>query len=72
MRLVTLARRHQVDLPDKNLAEPTLTNQRSVPGGGSEKFCQTAYEIPNETGTLDYKVFWEGWEPKVMITKVSN
>jgi len=57
---------------DKNLAEPTLSNQRSVPGGGSEKFCQTAYEIPNETGTLDYKVFWDGWEPKVMITKVSN
>ena len=57
---------------DKNLAEPTLTDQRSVPGGGSEKFCQTAYAIPNETGTLDYKVFWEGWEPKVMITKVSN
>jgi hypothetical protein len=57
---------------DKNLAEPTLTNQRSVPGGSSEKFCQTAYEIPDEKGTLDYKVFWDGWEPKVMITKVSN
>jgi hypothetical protein len=58
---------------DKNLPEPTLTGATGVSSGASsEKACQARYEIPNESGTLDYKVFWEGWEPKVMITKVSN
>ena len=57
---------------DKNLPEPTLTDAQTITGDRSEKTCQTAYEIPNEKGTLDYKVFWDGWNAKVMITKVTN
>ncbi len=57
---------------DKNLPEPTLTDAQTVTADRSEKTCQTAYEIPNEKGTLDYRVFWDGWSAKVMITKVSN
>jgi hypothetical protein len=57
---------------DKKLPEPTLTDATGLSSSGSEKACKASYEIPNEKGTLDYKVFWDGWEPKVMITKVSN
>jgi hypothetical protein len=56
---------------DKNLPEPTLTGVKSVSDARGEKTCATAYEIPNEKGTLDYKVFWVGWTAKVMITKVN-
>jgi hypothetical protein len=56
---------------DKNLPQPTLTGVKSAGEGDKEKLCQAAYEIPNEKGTLDYKVFWEGWTAKVMITKVN-
>jgi hypothetical protein len=57
---------------DKKLPEPTLTGVSGISNSSSEKTCQASYEIPNENGTLDYKVFWDGWEPKVMITKVNN
>lgn len=55
---------------DKNLPEPTLSGVKSTGDAGAEKTCEAAYEIPNEKGTLDYKVFWESWSAKVMITKV--
>ena len=57
---------------DKNLPDPTLTGAQTVTSERSEKTCHTAYEIPNEKGTLDYRVFWDGWSAKVMITKVSQ
>ena len=57
---------------DKNLPEPTLTDPKSLTSTSSEKTCETAYEIPNEKGTLDYRVFWDGWDAKVMITKVNQ
>lgn len=57
---------------DKNLPEPTLTGAKTVADQSQEKTCQAAYEIPNEKGTLDYRVYWEGWTVKVMITKVSS
>jgi hypothetical protein len=57
---------------DKDLPEPTLTDAKSLTSTSSEKTCATAYEIPNEKGTLDYRVFWDGWDAKVMITKVNQ
>jgi hypothetical protein len=57
---------------DKKLPDPTLSDAKTVTSERSEKTCQTSYEIPNEKGTLDYRVFWDGWSAKVMITKVSN
>jgi hypothetical protein len=57
---------------DKNLPEPTLTAAKGLTSASAEKTCQASYEIPNEKGTLDYKVFWEGWNVKVMITKVNT
>jgi hypothetical protein len=61
---------------DKNLPEPTLTDAKSVTSTSAEKTCTASYEIPidkgTEKGTLDYKVFWDGWSVKVMITKVNT
>jgi hypothetical protein len=57
---------------DKNIPEPTLTDPKGMTSTSSEKTCEASYEIPNEKGTLDYRVFWDGWEAKVMITKVTN
>jgi hypothetical protein len=57
---------------DKNIPEPTLTSARGLTSTSSEKTCETNYEIPNEKGMLEYKVFWEGWSVKVMITKVNS
>lgn len=56
---------------DKEIAEPTLTSAKGLTNSSSEKTCTTDYEIPNEKGTLEYRVFWDGWDPKVMITKVN-
>jgi hypothetical protein len=56
---------------DKNIGEPTLTGAKGVTSTSSEKTCQTDYEIPNEKGVLEYRVFWDGWDAKVMITKVN-
>jgi hypothetical protein len=62
---------------DKNLPPPTLTDAKAATGeaatgeAGNEKLCMAHYEIPDEKGTLNYKVFWEGWTAKVMITKVN-
>ena len=57
---------------DKNLPEPTLTGAKGLTSTSAEKTCEAAYEIPNEKGTLLYKVFWDGWSAKVMITKVNQ
>ena len=56
---------------EKDIAEPTLSGASGVGSSSAEKTCTIAYEIPNEKGTLDYRVFWDGWEAKVMITKVN-
>ena len=56
---------------DKNLPPPTLTDAKAAGEAGNEKLCTAHYELPNEKGMLDYKVFWEGWTAKVMITKVN-
>lgn len=54
---------------DKKVPEPTLTNARSVDGASGEKTCQADYDLPTEKGVLSYRVFWDGWSGKVMITK---
>ena len=62
---------------DKKVPEPTLTGAKGLTSTSAEKTCQTNYELKQdngntEKGTLDYKVFWEGWSVKVMITKVDT
>ncbi|MEA2917517.1 MAG: hypothetical protein QOJ15_9598 [Bradyrhizobium sp.] len=57
---------------DKNLPPPTLTDAKAAAGeAANEKLCTANYELPNEKGVLDYKVFWEGRSATVMITKVN-
>ena len=56
---------------DKEIGEPTLSGAKGLTTSSSEKTCATDYEIPNEKGTLEYRVCWDGWDPKVMITKVN-
>lgn len=57
---------------EKELPEPTLTAAKDVGGTSDEKTCSVSYELPNEKGTLDYRVFWDGSNAKVMITKVNS
>lgn len=54
---------------DKNLPEPTLTDAKIAGGPSNENNCEAAYAMPNEKGALSYRVFWDGWSAKVMITK---
>jgi len=55
---------------DKNLPDPTLTGAKETGSTKDDKTCETAYAIPNEKGALDYRVYWEGKDVKVLITKV--
>ncbi len=55
---------------EKNLPEPKLADAKQSTSTSDEKTCEVAYEIPNEKGMLDYRIYWEGKETKVMITKV--
>jgi hypothetical protein len=57
---------------DKNLPEPTLTDAKVVGGPSSENTCQASYALPSEKGTLTYRVYWEGWTAKVMISKAET
>lgn len=54
---------------DKNLPEPTLTDPKPIAGAAAEKTCEANYALPDEKGALNYRVFWDGWSAKVMITK---
>lgn len=55
---------------DKNLPDPTLTGAKEVTSTSDEKTCEVDYAVPNEKGALDYRVYWEGKDVKVMISKV--
>jgi len=57
---------------EKELPEPTLTAAKEVGSTSDEKTCSVSYKLPDETGTLDYRVFWEGSNAKVQITKVNS
>jgi hypothetical protein len=57
---------------EKELPEPKLTGAQDAGSSGNEKSCTVSYELPNESGTLEYRVFWEGWTAKVQITKVNS
>lgn len=57
---------------DKNLPEPTLNGPQIAGGPSNENTCQVDYSIPNEKGVLSYRVYWDGWTPKVMISKAET
>ncbi|BAT59882.1 hypothetical protein GJW-30_1_02417 [Variibacter gotjawalensis] len=57
---------------DKNIGDPTLTNTRATTGAAGENTCIADYALPNEKGELTYRVYWESWSPKVMITKADT
>jgi hypothetical protein len=56
---------------DKDLADPALTDAKAVgENTSSQKNCEANYEIPQEKGILDYRIVWEGWGAKVLVTRV--
>jgi hypothetical protein len=56
---------------DKDLADPTLTDAKPVgENTSSQKNCEANYEIPQEKGILDYRIVWDGWSFKVIVTRV--
>ena len=56
----------------KNVELTAVTNQRTLTDGSSEKTCQADFKTPTEAGTLSYRVYWEGKNAQVQITKVDT
>ena len=55
----------------KNVEVSSITDQKTVTDTSSEKTCTAHVKAPNEEANIDYKIFWDGWSAKVMITKVN-
>jgi hypothetical protein len=54
----------------KNLALTTLTNQRMLTDGKSEKTCQADFKTATESGTLTYRIYWQDKNAQIQITEV--
>ena len=54
----------------KNVEVASLGDFVAVTDSSSEKTCTAHVEAPHGA-TIRYRVFWEGWTAKVMITQVS-
>jgi hypothetical protein len=55
---------------DKNVEITALSDFKSVTDTSSEKTCQAHVETPDERADIDYRIYWDGWTTKVMITEV--
>jgi len=56
----------------KDVELTKVTDFKTVTDASSEKTCQAAIETSDEQATIDYRIFWDGWTAKVMITDVQN
>ena len=54
----------------KHVALTNLGDFIAVTESSSEKTCTAHVEGSQETVTINYRIFREGWTPKVMITQV--
>jgi hypothetical protein len=57
-------------MKEKNVVLNDLSGMTSLNETPTEKTCQAHIDTPIETGTILYKVSWEGKSAQVMITKV--
>ncbi len=55
----------------KDVEVTGITDQKTVTDTMSEKTCTAHVKAPKEEANIDYKIFWDGWSAKVMITKVN-
>ena len=54
----------------KDVEVTSISDFKSVTDTSSEKTCQAHVETPAELADIDYRIYWEGWTTKVMITEV--
>ena len=54
----------------QNLELTALNAFTTVSDESARKDCKAHYEIPGETGSLDYSVTWDGWDAQVRIENV--
>jgi hypothetical protein len=54
----------------KDVEVTSIVDFKSVTDTSSEKTCQAHVETPSELADIDYRIYWEGWTTKVMITEV--
>jgi hypothetical protein len=54
----------------KDVEVTSISDFKSVTEISSEKTCQAHVETPSELADIDYRIYWEGWTTKVMITEV--
>jgi hypothetical protein len=55
----------------KNVELTGFTDAKSVTNTFSEKTCQAHVKTATEEANIDYRIYWEGWTAKVIITKVN-
>jgi hypothetical protein len=54
----------------KDVEVSNISDFKSVTNTSSEKTCQAHVETPDELADIAYRIYWEGWTTKVMITDV--
>jgi hypothetical protein len=54
----------------KDVEVSNITDFKSVTDTSSEKTCQAHVETKDELADIGYRIYWEGWTTKVMITDV--
>ena len=42
----------------------------STSNSSSERACEAHIETPEEKAVINYRIYWDGWSPTVMITEV--
>jgi uncharacterized protein YcfL len=57
---------------DKKVDIDKISDPSTVTDTSSEKTCKAHVDAPREQAMIDYKVYWEGWTVKVMITNVDS
>jgi len=55
---------------DKNVDIERITDPATVSETSSEKTCKAHVEGRREQASIRYRVYWDGWSAKVMITDV--
>src|ERR1041384_609738 len=56
----------------KDIELVTLKHIKAVTDTKQEKTCTAYIESKDESATIDYKVFWDGWSVKVLIQTVRD
>ena len=55
---------------EKDVQLDVFNDVKTLTNTSSEKTCQAHIETPIEIGAISYRLYWEGREAKVIITKV--